>query len=94
MSDTDIINAALAEPERPPNHIGLEQIIAEVPYMTRDTPALYALYLHYNPHLEQAEKDAVEKLITRMRNQRKAINEKNIQYMERDKVLEKSAEQI
>ena len=56
MSDLDIINSITAEPERPPDHVSLEEIINSVPCMALNNPATYALYLHYNDkHLDEGE---------------------------------------
>jgi len=86
-SDLDIINSLTAEPERPPEHVSLEEIINGVPCMALNNPATYALYLHYNEkHLEAAEKEKVNKVIEKLKNERSAINKKNIEYMERDKM--------
>jgi len=87
MSDLDIINSITAEPERPPNHVSLEEIINSVPCMELNNPATFALYLHYNDkHLEDEEKVKVNNIIEKLRRERSAINRKNIEYMERDKV--------
>ena len=57
MSDLDIINNITSEPERPTDHVSLEEIINSVPYMALNNPATFALYLHYNDkHLEEDEK--------------------------------------
>lgn len=80
----DMIKNALNEPERPLEHVTLEQIIGEVPMMTMDCPATYALYLHYNPHLEADEIADVEKMIERLRRQRTRVNDKNMEYLMRD----------
>jgi len=87
MSDLDIINSITAEPERPPNHVSLEEIINSVPCMELNNPATFALYLHYNDkHLEDEEKVKVNNIIEKLKRERSAINRKNIEYMERDKV--------
>lgn len=46
-------------------------------------PATYALYLHYNPHLDDDEREKVNAIIEKMRLERTQINNKNIQYMEK-----------
>jgi len=84
-SDLDIINSITAQPIRPPDHISLEEIINSVPTMTLNNPATYALYLHYNKHLEEDEKKKVNDIIEKLRIQREAVNDKNIAFMERDK---------
>jgi len=94
MSDLDIINSITAEPERPPEHVSLEEIINSVPCMALNNPATYALYLHYNDkHLDDGEKVKVNNIIEKMRRERSAINKKNIQYMEKhlkEKVIEET----
>jgi hypothetical protein len=94
MSDLDIINSITAEPERPPEHVSLEEIINGVPCMALNNPATYALYLHYNDkHLDDGEKVKVNNIIEKMRRERSAINKKNIQYMEKhlkEKVIEET----
>ena len=81
MSDFDLINSIASEPIRPPEHVSLEQIINEVPNMGLKCPATYALYLHYNPHLDDGEREKVNNIIEKMRQERTQINKKNIQYM-------------
>jgi glycerol dehydrogenase-like iron-containing ADH family enzyme len=55
--------------------------------MELNNPATFALYLHYNDkHLEDEEKVKVNNIIEKLRRERSAINRKNIEYMERDKV--------
>ena len=81
MSDFDLINSIASEPIRPPEHVSLEQIINEVPNMGLKCPATYALYLHYNPHLDDGEREKVTAIIEKMRQERTQINKKNIQYM-------------
>jgi len=83
MSDLDLINSIASEPIRPPEHVSLEQIINEVPNMGLKCPATYALYLHYNPHLDDGEREKVTAIIEKMRNERTQINNKNIDYMEK-----------
>ena len=85
MTDLDIINSITAEPIRPPEHVSLEEIINSVPMMALNNPATYALYLHYNKHLEEDEKTKVNNIIEKLKKERGAVNDKNIQYMERDK---------
>lgn len=84
-SDLDIINSITAEPVRPPDHVSLEEIINSVPLMALNNPATYALYLHYNKHLEEDEIKKVNNIIEKLRKERGAANDKNIEYMERDK---------
>jgi len=81
MSDFDLINSIASEPIRPPEHVSLEQIINEIPNMTLECPATFALYLHYNPHLDDGEREKVTAIIEKMRLERTQINKKNIQYM-------------
>ena len=81
MSDLDLINSIASEPIRPPEHVSLEQIINEIPNMTLECPATFALYLHYNPHLDDDEREKVNNIIEKMRLERTQINKKNIQYM-------------
>ena len=81
MSDLDLITSIASEPIRPPEHVSLEQIINEIPNMTLECPATFALYLHYNPHLEEGEREKVNNIIEKMRQERTQINKKNIQYM-------------
>ena len=86
MSDLDIINNITSEPERPTDHVSLEEIINSVPYMALNNPATFALYLHYNDkHLEEDEKKKVNGIIEKLKRERCAANKKNIEYMERDK---------
>ena len=86
MNDLDIINNITTEPERPPNHVSLEEIINGIPYMALNNPATFALYLHYNDkHLEDDEKKKVNNIIEKLKRERSAANKKNIEYMERDK---------
>jgi len=89
MNDMDMIKNALNEPERPLEHVTLEQIIGEVPNMALDCPATYALYLHYNPHLEKDEVADIERLIERLRTQRTRANDRNIEYLTRHERGEK-----
>jgi len=83
MSDFDLINSIASEPIRPPDHVSLEQIINDIPNMTLECPATFALYLHYNPHLDDDEREKVNNIIEKMRQERTQINNKNIQYMEK-----------
>ena len=83
MSDLDLINSIASEPIRPPEHVSLEQIINEVPNMDLKCPATYALYLHYNPHLDDCEREKVNNIIEKMRVERTQINKKNIDYMDK-----------
>lgn len=92
MSDLDIINSITAEPERPPDHVSLEEIINSVPCMALNNPATYALYLHYNDkHLDEGEKHKVNNIIYKLKRERGQIDKKNIVYMEKhlnEKVIE------
>ena len=89
MSDLDIINSITASPQRPPDHVSLEEIINSVPCMTLNNPATFALYLHYNDkHLEDDEKDKVNGIIEKLKLERSQLNKKNIEYMERHKMKE------
>ena len=93
MSDIDIINSLACEPVRPPNHVSLDEIVNEVPYMDKNNPATYALYLHYNEgHLEEDEKLKVSLVIEKLKKERSAINKKNKEYMEREDNLAKVIE--
>ena len=83
MSDLDLINSIASEPIRPPDHVSLEQIINEIPNMDLKTPATYALYLHYNPHLDDDEREKVNAIIEKMRLERTQINKRNIDYMDK-----------
>ena len=83
MSDLDLINSIASEPARPPEHVSLEQIINEVPNMDLKCPATYALYLHYNPHLDDGEREKVNAIIEKMRVERTQINKRNIDYMDK-----------
>jgi len=83
MSELDIINSIASTPVRPPEHVSLETIISDVPNMSLESPATYALYLYYNPHLGDAEKAKVEAIIQKFKTERQKINDKNKEYMER-----------
>ena len=85
MSDLDIINNITSEPDRPPDHVTLEEIINSIPCMALNNPATFALYLHYNKHLEEDEKTKVNNIIEKLKRERSAANKKNIRYMDRDK---------
>jgi len=77
MSDLDIINSITASPERPPDHVSLEEIINSVPCMALNNPATFALYLHYNDkHLEDDEKEKVNGIIEKLKLERSRINKK------------------
>jgi hypothetical protein len=94
MSDLDIINSITASPERPPDHVSLEEIINSVPCMTLNNPATFALYLHYNDkHLEDDEKEKVNGIIEKLKLERSRINKKNIDYMERHKDMKELIEE-
>jgi len=93
MSDFDLINSIASEPIRPPEHVSLEQIINEVPNMDLKTPATYALYLHYNPHLDDGEREKVTAIIEKMRVERTQINKRNIDYMDKH-IKEESDEEM
>ena len=85
MSDLDILNTIASEPIRPPEHISLEQIINEIPTMDLKNPATYALYMYYNPHLNDDEREKCEAIINKLKIERTKINEKNVEYLERHK---------
>ena len=86
MSDLDIINSLTNEPERPINHISLEEIINSVPCMTLNNPGTYALYLHYNQnHLKEDEVNKINLIIEKFRTERTNINKRNIEFMEKHK---------
>jgi|TARA_R110001583_G_scaffold59557_4_gene177047 hypothetical protein len=92
MSELDIINSIASEPIRPPEHVTLETIISDVPNMSLDNPATYALYIYYNPHLGDDEKAKVEAIIEKFKVERQKINDKNKEYMERHLKEEKIKE--
>ena len=94
MSELDIINSIASEPIRPPEHVSLETIISDVPNMTLDSPATYALYLYYNPHLGDDEKAKVEAIIEKFKAERQKINDKNKEYMERHLKVKEEVEEI
>ena len=82
----DIINSLADEPIRPPEFVSLESIINEIPNMSVTSPAAFALYLFYNDKwLSDDEKSQVEKVINKLKAERDAVTDKNIQYMERHK---------
>ena len=82
----DIINSLADEPIRPPEFVSLESIISEVPHMSVSNPSAFALYLYYNSKwLSSQEKSQVERVIEKLRAERDAVTNKNIQYMERHK---------
>ena len=83
MSEIDIINSIASEPIRPPEHVTLETIISDVPNMSLDNPATYALYIYYNPHLGDDEREKVEAIIEKFKVERQKINDKNKEYMDR-----------
>ena len=94
MSDLDIINSITASPQRPPDHVSLEEIINSVPCMALNNPATFALYLHYNDkHLEDDEKEKVNGIIEKLKLERSRINQKNIEYMERHKDMKELIEE-
>ena len=90
MSELDIINSLASTPVRPPEHVTLETIISDVPNMSLESPATYALYLYYNPHLGDAEKAKVEAIIQKFKTERQKINDKNKEYMERHLKIKES----
>lgn len=92
MSEIDIINSIASEPIRPPEHVTLETIISDVPNMSLDNPATYALYIYYNPHLGDDEKAKVEAIIQKFKVERQKINDKNKEYMDRHLKEEKIKE--
>ena len=83
MSEIDIITSIASEPIRPPEHVSLETIISDVPNMSLDNPATYALYIYYNPHLGDDEREKVEAIIQKFKIERSKINDKNKEYMDR-----------
>ena len=96
MTDIDIINSLADEPIRPPEFTSLETIINEIPYMSVSNPTAFYLYLHYNDKwLSAEEKAQVEKVIYKLKAERDDVNNKNINYLERDKnkTLENSIEE-
>jgi len=85
MSDLDIINSLSSEPVRPAGHVSIEEIITSVPCMYINSPATYALYIHYNKeHLEEDEIEKVNSVILKLQKERSLMNAKNTDYMERD----------
>jgi len=85
MSDLELINSLSSEPVRPVDHVSIETIIQSVPCMAINTPATYALYLHYNKkHLADDEKVKVELIIERLQKERSRVNKYNMDYMDRD----------
>jgi|TARA_R110000803_G_C11805657_1_gene299981 hypothetical protein len=88
MCDTDIINSLADEPIRSPEFVSLATIMEEIPNMGVKTPATYVLYLYYNEgQLSDEEVEQVNKVIVKLKTERDAVTDKNIQYMERDKHL-------
>lgn len=88
MSDLDIITNLSNEPIRPPEYRSLDSILAEYPLLNTNSPTLFHLYLTYNDKcLSDAEKTSVEKVIEKLRMEQTFINRKNVEYMERHKVM-------
>jgi len=84
MTDMDIINSLADEPIRPPEFVSLETIITEIPNMSVSNPTAFYLYLYYNDKfLSDEEKSQIEKVIHKLKVQRDAATQKNIEYLER-----------
>ena len=84
MADMDIINSLADEPIRPPEFVSLETIITEIPNMSVNNPATFYLYMYYNDKfLSDEEKSQIEKVINKLKVQRDAATQKNIEYLER-----------
>tara|TARA_R110002020_G_C15975611_1_gene747961 strand:- start:329 stop:616 length:288 start_codon:yes stop_codon:yes gene_type:complete len=84
MTDMDIINNIADEPIRPPEFVSLERIINEIPYMSITNPTAFYLYLHYNDaYLTDEEKAQTERAIYKLKCERDAVSNKNIEYLER-----------
>ncbi len=84
MADMDIINSLADEPIRPPEFVSLETIITEIPNMSVSNPTAFYLYLYYNDKfLSDEEKSQIEKVINKLKVQRDAATQKNIEYLER-----------
>lgn len=84
MADMDIINSLADEPIRPPEFVSLETIITEIPNMSVSNPTAFYLYLYYNDKfLSDEEKSQIEKVIHKLKVQRDAVTQKNIEYLER-----------
>ncbi len=84
MADMDIINSLADEPIRPPEFVSLETIITEIPNMSVSNPTAFYLYLYYNDKfLSDDEKSQIEKVINKLKVQRDAATQKNIEYLER-----------
>ena len=80
----DIINSLADEPIRPPEFVSLETIITEIPNMSVSNPTAFYLYLYYNDKfLSDEEKSQIEKVINKLKVQRDAATQKNIEYLER-----------
>lgn len=80
----DIINSLADEPIRPPEFVSLETIITEIPNMSVSNPTAFYLYLYYNDKfLSDEEKSQIEKVIHKLKVQRDAVTQKNIEYLER-----------
>tara|TARA_Y100000004_G_C8885228_1_gene399415 strand:+ start:39 stop:332 length:294 start_codon:yes stop_codon:yes gene_type:complete len=84
MADMDIINSLADEPIRPPEFVKLETIINEVPCMSVNNPTAFYLYLYYNDKfLTDEEKSQVNKIIHKLKTERDAATQKNIDYLDR-----------
>ena len=80
----DIINSLADEPIRPPEFVSLETIITEIPNMTVSSPTAFVLYLYYNDKfLSDEEKEQVSKVIHKLKTERDAVTDKNVEYLER-----------
>tara|TARA_R110000796_G_scaffold26949_9_gene74428 strand:+ start:112 stop:408 length:297 start_codon:yes stop_codon:yes gene_type:complete len=84
MADMDIINSLADEPVRPPEFVSIETIINEIPNMGVKNPTTFCLYLYYNKEfLTDDEKEKVEMVINKLKTERDAITDKNINYLDR-----------
>jgi|TARA_R110002050_G_scaffold205543_3_gene341268 hypothetical protein len=84
MNCQDIINSLADEPIRPPEFVSLETIITEIPNMTVSSPTAFVLYLYYNDKfLSDEEKEQVSKVIHKLKTERDAVTDKNVEYLER-----------
>lgn len=84
MASMDIINSLADEPIRPPEFVSLETIINEVPCMSVSNPTAFYLYLYYNDKfLTDEEKSQVNKVIHKLKTERDAATQKNIEYLDR-----------
>jgi len=84
MNSQDLINSLADEPIRPPEFVSLETIITEIPNMTVSSPTAFVLYLYYNDKfLSDEEKQQVNKVIHKLKTERDAVTDKNVEYLER-----------